>query len=111
VATFYLSNPQGRAEGLPEVPEEFLADLQKRLIFGKIIEVRSLGTRAKVALGSKDGVKVQDVLRLQGADRVAGLRVVAVEDESCLVDALEPGSYDDLLKPGGTVLFDRPKRP
>jgi hypothetical protein len=100
----YLSNASGRAEGLPDVPAPWLAYLQERLRFGKITEVKSRGTQARVSLGSKDGVKVEDILSLQGFEDNRELRVIAVEEESCLTEGLAPG-----VKPGRNVIFARPE--
>jgi hypothetical protein len=103
-----LSNPSGRADGLPDVPEKWLAYLRAKLMIGKIIKV-SQGSRAKVALGSKHGLKVGDLLRLQGENPPAEFRASAVRDDTCQVVAVYPGENDDALEPGRNVIMARPE--
>jgi hypothetical protein len=102
----YLNN-LGRADGLPELPEEWLAKMRARLTTGKILEASEEGSWAKVALGRRQGVKVGDRLRLQGFPHLQ-LRVKAVADDSCLVEALDIGDKNDMLKLGRNVIIPRP---
>jgi len=101
---YYVAN-QGRADGLPDVPEKWLAYLRARLTIGKIIEV-SQGGMVKVALGSKQGLRLDDLLKLQGES--GELRVATIEEDSCLAIAPSPFEGRDSLKPGRNVIFARP---
>ncbi len=104
----YLNNP-GRADGLPEVPEEWLTTLRTRLKVGKIIEESGEGSWAKVALGRRQGVKVGDPLRLQG-DPHQQLRVKAVAEDSCLAETPYPDENNP-LKVGRNVIIPQPEIP
>jgi hypothetical protein len=106
---FYFASNLGRAEGFPEIPSPWLAYLKARLTFGKMIEVDG-ASRVKIALGSKQGLKVGEMLRIQG-EYSAWLRVTAVEGDSCLAESLDSHANPDVLKPGRSVIFDRPETP
>jgi hypothetical protein len=101
----YLSN-LGRADGLPELPEEWLAKLRARLTVGKIIEPSEKGSWARVALGRQHGVKVGDLLRLQG-EPCHQLEVREVDDDSCRVRSLDRGA-SDALRLGRNVILPQP---
>ncbi len=105
---YYLDNPSFLVDGLPDVPEPWLADLKKRVAIGKVIEISS-AYRARVGLGLKDGLKVNDRLRVQGEWSPRELKIIAVEEDSCLAEFLRPLENDHALKPGRNVVFSLPK--
>jgi hypothetical protein len=101
----YLSNLD-RADGLPDVPEEWLAKLRAQLTVGKIIEAGEKGTWARVALGRRQGLKVGDLLMVQG-HRVRGLQVKSVVQDSCLVRVMHPDE-NNRLKIGQNIIIPQP---
>jgi hypothetical protein len=102
---FYLSVPLNRANGIPDLPERWVNYLGEHLRIGKITEVTE-GGRARVDLGTAKGIHKGSVLTVQGSSRYhhRNLRVVSVEEDSCLAEESFPGQFDQPLETGWGVV-------
>jgi hypothetical protein len=106
---FYASGPDDQAVGVPGLPEPWSTYLRERAALGTIVEVAE-GGRAKVDVGSADGLRVDGVLTVQGRDgrfNRRKLRVVDLDEHACRAEQGEPGEFEDPLQVGWKVVAAR----
>ena len=84
--------------------------LRDNLLVGTIIQVAESG-RAKVDVGSAEGVHVGSILTVQGHDRLSRkLRAVSVNDDSCEVEEVYPSEFEKPVEPGSKVVTAREEK-
>ncbi len=104
---FYLLGLDEPVAGVPELPEPWAAYLRENLVIGTIVDVMDDG-RAKLDVGSADGVHPESDLRVQGrSDPTWQLKLVAVNERSCLIEKVYAGDAKEPLKPGWKVVAAR----
>lgn len=104
---FYLLGLDDRVAGIPELPERWASYLRSNLLIGTIVEVVE-GGRAKVDVGSADGIRVGSILVVQGRDLLSRqLRAVSVNEGSCEVEEVYPGAAEKPVEPGWKVVTAR----
>jgi hypothetical protein len=108
--SFYIREPIESADELPDSPRGWANDLREDLQVGRVLEVSTVGLakvgRARVDLGSEQGILEGDILTVQrrGDAMHRRLRVVSVEHDSCVADECYPGVSDDPLESGQAVI-------
>lgn len=104
---FYLRGVDQRVNGLPELPEAWANYLGEKVVVGQVVEVAE-GGRARVDVGSAEGVKVGSFLTVQGYARWGRvLKAAAVDEDSCEVEEENPGWFGQALEPGWGVVMAR----
>ncbi|MGE3822186.1 MAG: hypothetical protein AB7I30_22460 [Isosphaeraceae bacterium] len=107
---FFLIGSDDQVAGTPELPERWANYLRDNLVIGTVIEVVERG-RAKVDVGSAEGVQVGSILTVQGHDRRSGkLRAVSVNDDSCEVEEVYPGEFEQPAELGWKVVMAREEK-
>jgi hypothetical protein len=108
---FYLGVPFDRADGVPELPETWANYLRENVTVGRIMVVKD-GGQARINLGRAEGIREDTILTVQGSPRYRHryLRVVSVDEESCLADECSPGRSDQPLEAGWGVVAPRRSR-
>lgn len=105
---FYLSDPNARVVGVPELPERWASYLRIRLAIGTIKEVKEDGL-VTVDFDLQPGIQNGDLLTVRGNRHFdyRRLRVVSVVDNGCAAQECHPDWYDERLEPGREVIADR----
>lgn len=105
---FYAKRLIHRVEGTPDLPERWAAYLRSKLVLGTIVDVMKNG-RARVNVGSKDGISVESILAVQGRDHFTShnLRVISVNQGSCEAEEPYPGEYEKPLEVGWKVVAEK----
>lgn len=106
---FYSSDRAlGIVEGVPELPQRWAIYLDENLLMGAVVEVLE-GGRAKINLGTMDGVRVGDPLTVRGPVRSGPrpLEVLSVEQHFCIARDEFPDEFDEKLQKGKKVVTRR----
>jgi hypothetical protein len=105
---FYLRGLDERADGVPELPEPWAAYLRENLLAGEVVEVLE-GGRARVDLGSADGLRAGSFLAIPGRGHAPGCHVVVVaaDETSCVVEKVYPDEPAEPVAAGWRVVTSR----
>ncbi len=105
---FFLVSPRSDVDGFAGLPEEWANYIKENLVIGTIAEVRKDG-RARLDVGSADGLLVGSIMMVQGRekDRSRKLKVVAVSSNSSEVEDLDPDKTAKPLEPGWKAVTER----
>jgi len=105
---FYVLGVELQVTGTPELPEQWATYLRKNLVIGTIVEVTEDG-RAKINVGSTEGIRVDSILTVQGRD-IRGrrqLKIMSLNKHSCDVEEVDPGESKKPLEAGWKVVTAR----
>lgn len=106
---YYLNNVEERVSGVPELPEQWASYVRDHALIGTITEVAETG-RARIDVGSADGLRVGSRLIVQGRNRwKRELDVVSVNENTCEAVDDMPSDSQAPLEAGWTVVVERAK--
>jgi len=105
---FYLIGFDQRVDGIPELPERWANHLKDNLVIGTIVGVRE-GGRARLDVGSSEGLRVGSMLTVRGGNRFGSrkLRAISVREGSCEVKEAAPGDFKEPIEVGWEVVAAR----
>ncbi len=111
IGKYYVLGLDQPVTGMPELPAPWAERLRERVLIGTIIEMTARG-RARIDLGSADGIILGSELSVQGAERhVNGQgRVVRVDERTCEAQFFVT-EYERTAKVGCKVIGARRNQP
>jgi prepilin-type N-terminal cleavage/methylation domain-containing protein len=105
---FYCLGLDTQVSGKPDLPEPWATYLKKHLVIGTIVEVMK-GYRAKIDLGTAQGIRVGTTVAVQGRESRwrRELKVLSVNETACEVEEVDPDESGPRLTVGRNVVTAR----